>query len=236
MHNRAAMHVLVVEDDVKTAQWLRLYLEREGLRVSIVADGQMAVAAVDVERPDLVLLDVMLPGMNGFDICRAIRAGSRTPIILITARAAEEDRLRGFDAGADDYITKPFSPREVMARVRAVLRRAQPGSDVAEGAPVVLGSLTLRTDALLMEAGDTVVKLTPVESRLLAAMLGAPGRGWTRTQLVARVMGNDFDGNDRTIDVHIKNLRRKLDVLPQTSALPRIETAHGLGYRLTCEV
>jgi len=236
MHNRAAMHVLVVEDDVKTAQWLRLYLEREGLRVSIVADGQMAVAAVDVERPDLVLLDVMLPGMNGFDVCRAIRAGSRMPVILITARAAEEDRLRGFDAGADDYISKPFSPREVVARVRAVLRRAQPDADAAEDAPLVLGSLTLRPGALLMEVGSTAVKLTPVECRLLAVMVATPGRGWTRTQLVARVMGSDFDGNDRTIDVHVKNVRRKLEALPQTPALPRIETAHGLGYRLTCEV
>ncbi len=230
------MRVLVVEDDVKTGQWLRLYLEREGFTVSIVADGRVAVQTVDAEAPDLVLLDVMLPGMNGFDVCKAIRAGSHIPIILITARAAEDDRLRGFEAGADDYVTKPFSPREVVARVRAVLRRAQPEAAVAIDAPVVLGSLTLRPDALLMEAGGVATKLTPVEARLLAAMLASPGRGWTRAQLVARVMGDDFDGNDRTIDVHIKNLRRKLDTLPQGATLPRIETAHGLGYRLTCEV
>jgi len=230
------MHVLVVEDDGKTAQWLRLYLEQDGLRVSTVADGPAALAAFDTDRPDLVLLDVMIPGMNGFDVCRAIRVGARTPIILITARAAEDDRLRGFDAGADDYITKPFSPREVVARVRAVLRRAQPNSDTADSASIVLGSLTLRPDALVMEVGATSVKLTPVESRLLAVMLGVPGRGWTRAQLVARVMGHDFDGNERTIDVHVKNVRRKLDGLPQTPTLPRIETAHGLGYRLTCEV
>lgn len=235
MHNRAVMRVLVVEDDVKTAQWLRLYLEREGFTVSIVADGRLAVAAVDAESPDLVLLDVMLPGMTGFDVCKAIRTGSRTPIILITARASEDDRLRGFEAGADDYVTKPFSPREVVARVRAVLRRATPEAGAHHDAPVVLGTLTLRPDALLIEAGGVAAKVTPVESRLLAAMLGAPGRGWTRAQLVARVMGDDFDGNERTIDVHIKNLRRKLDTLPQDVALPRIETAHGLGYRLTCE-
>jgi DNA-binding response OmpR family regulator len=230
------MRVLVVEDDAKTAQWLRLYLEREGFTVAVVSDGRLAVAAVDAESPDLVLLDVMLPGMNGFDVCKAIRAGSHTPIILITARAAEEDRLRGFEAGADDYVTKPFSPREVVARVRAVLRRAQPESAAHNDATLVLGSLTLRLDALMMEAAGISMKLTPVESRLLAAMLGSPGRGWTRGQLVARVMGDDFDGNDRTIDVHIKNLRRKLDTLPQDATLPRIETAHGLGYRLTCEV
>lgn len=228
------MHVLVVEDDRKTAQWLRLYLERDGLRVSTVADGPAALAAVDSDRPDLVLLDVMIPGMDGFDVCRAIRMESRTPIILITARAAEDDRLRGFEAGADDYITKPFSPREVVARVRAVLRRAHPETPDAV-ALLTVGTLTLRPDALLMDAGGVSVKLTPVESRMLAVLLASPGRGWTRAQLVARVMGEGFDGNDRTVDVHIKNLRRKLDTLPQDAALPRIETAHGLGYRLTCE-
>jgi two-component system alkaline phosphatase synthesis response regulator PhoP len=229
------MHVLVVEDDGKTAQWLRLYLERDGLRVSTVEDGPAALAAFDSDRPDLVLLDVMIPGLNGFDVCKAIRGEARTPIILITARAAEDDRLRGFEAGADDYITKPFSPREVVARVRAVLRRAQPDPDVDPGAPVTLGTLTLRPDALLMDAGGVSAKVTPVECRLLAVLLASPGRGWTRAQLVARVRGEDFDGNDRTIDVHIKNLRRKLESLPQAATLPRIETAHGLGYRLTCE-
>lgn len=229
------MHVLVVEDDGKTAQWLRLYLERDGLRVSTVADGPAALAAVDDHRPDLVLLDVMIPGMNGFDVCKTIRAGFSTPIILITARAAEDDRLRGFEAGADDYVTKPFSPREVVARVRAVLRRVRPDVGVGHDAPVTLGALTLRPGALLMDAGGVSARLTPVESRLLTVMLTTPGRGWTRAQLVARVMGDDFDGNDRTIDVHIKNLRRKLETLPQGAALPRIETAHGLGYRLTCE-
>jgi DNA-binding response OmpR family regulator len=235
VHNRPHMHVLVAEDDGKTAQWLRLYLEREGLKVTTVSDGPAALAAFDADRPDLVLLDVMIPGLNGVEVCRAIRAGSRTPIILITARAAEQDRLRGFDAGADDYITKPFSPREVVARVRAVLRRVHPEVGADGVAPVVLGDLTLRPDALVAEAGGQVAKLTPVESRLLAVMLVSPGRGWTRAQLVARVMGDDFDGSERTIDVHIKNLRRKLDTLPASAALPRIETAHGLGYRLTCE-
>jgi DNA-binding response OmpR family regulator len=229
------MHVLVVEDDGKTAQWLRLYLEQDGLRVSTVADGPAALTVFDHDRPDLVLLDVMIPGMNGFDVCKAIRGEGRTPIILITARVAEEDRLRGFEAGADDYITKPFSPREVVARVRAVLRRAQPDPDVDPGEPMTLGTLTLRPDALLMHAGGVSAKVTPVECRLLAVLLASPGRGWTRAQLVARVRGADFDGNDRTIDVHIKNLRRKLESLPQDGTLPRIETAHGLGYRLTCE-
>lgn len=231
--NGAAMRVLIVEDDPKTTQWLRLYLERDGLDVSSVTDGREAVAMVDHDRPDLVLVDVMLPGLNGFEVCRAIRDGSRAPVILITARASEEDRLRGFEAGADDYVTKPFSPREVVARVRAVLRRARP-ADEAEG-PQVLADLTLRLDALMMEAAGTTVKLTPVEARLLGAMMASPGRGWTRAQLVARVLGQDYEGTERTIDVHVKNVRRKLEQLPSTAIVPKIETAHGLGYRLTCE-
>jgi DNA-binding response OmpR family regulator len=228
------MHVLVVEDDVKTAQWLRLYLERDGLQVSTSTDGRDAVARIEADRPDLVLLDVMLPGLDGFEVCRAIRAGSRTPVILITARIEEPDRLRGFEAGADDYITKPFSPREVVARVRAVLRRSQP--DDAPATPITVGALTLRPDGLTIESGSVVVKLTLVEARLLGVLLGAPGRGWTRAQLIARVFGDDYDGHERTIDVHIRNLRKKLDTLPPVADMPRIETAHGVGYRLTCEV
>lgn len=233
MHNSSEMRVLVVEDDPKTSQWLRLYLERDGLEVSIFADGRAALASVDALAPALVLLDVMLPGANGFELCRAIRAASSTPVILITARAAEDDRLRGFDAGADDYITKPFSPREVVARVRAVLRRA--GADQNAAPPVTVGALTLRPDALVMEAGSASVKLTSVETRLLATMMASPGRGWTRAQLLARVFGEDYDGTERTIDAHVKNVRKKLDLLPAQADLPRIETAHGLGYRLTCE-
>ena len=228
------MHVLVVEDDVKTAQWLRLYLERDGLQVSTTADSRDAAARIEADRPDLVLLDVMLPGLDGFEVCRAIRAGSRTPVILITARIEEPDRLRGFEAGADDYITKPFSPREVVARVRAVLRRSQP--DDAPVTPITVGALTLRPDGLTMESGSDVVKLTLVEARLLGVLIGAPGRGWTRAQLIARVFGDDYDGHERTIDVHIRNVRKKLDTLPSVADMPRIETAHGVGYRLTCEV
>lgn len=227
------MRVLVVEDDPKTAQWLRLYLERDGLTVHVLADGREVLRYAGDHRPDLVLLDVMLPGVNGFDLCRTIRDETSTPVILVTARASEDDRLRGFDLGADDYITKPFSPREVVARVRAVLRRARPDT---EAPPVVeLGPLRLRTDTLVLEAGDAAVKVTPVEARLLATMLTSPGRGWTRAQLVARVFGDDYDGTERTIDAHIKNVRRKLESLPASPTMPRIETTHGLGYRLTCE-
>lgn len=228
------MDVLVVEDDPKTAQWLRLYLERDGLAVTTTADGEAALRLVEAEMPRLLLVDVMVPGLDGFEVCRAVRSSSSTPVMLITARASEDDRLRGFEAGADDYITKPFSPREVVARVRAVLRRTQ--TDTPAPAALHVGAVTLRTDAMTLHAGGADVRLTPVECRLLATLFAAPGRTWTRAQLVARVFGDTYDGTERTIDVHIKNVRRKLDGLPCVDAgRPRIETAHGVGYRLTCE-
>ncbi len=228
------MDVLIVEDDLKTAQWLRLYLERDGLTVAMAHDGESALRLVDAAMPRLMLVDVMVPGVNGFDLCRAVRAASSTPVMLITARASEEDRLRGFELGADDYITKPFSPREVVARVRAVLRRAHP--DAASGTPLTLGGVTLRPDTLTLTAGALTVRLTPVESRLLATMFATPDRTWTRGQLMARVFGEAYDGTERTIDAHIKNVRRKLEGLAESDTRrPRIETAHGVGYRLTCE-
>jgi DNA-binding response OmpR family regulator len=223
----ARARVLVVEDDAKTAQWLELYLAREGMNVSVVADGTEALQMIDRAPPDLVMLDVMLPGTNGFDVCRAIRAASAVPVIFITARAGEDDRLRGFELGADDYVTKPFSPREVVARVRAVLRRAAdadaPPTDIAAGGAV------LAMGALTISSGGRQVKLTPAEARLLAAFMAAPGRVWSRPQLVAKALGDDFDGTERTIDVHIKNLRKKLDQLPPAL---RVITTHGVGYHL----
>lgn len=145
------MDVLVVEDDPKTAQWLRLYLERDGLAVTTTADGEAALRLVEAEMPRLLLVDVMVPGLDGFEVCRAVRSSSSTPVMLITARASEDDRLRGFEAGADDYITKPFSPREVVARVRAVLRRTQ--TDTPAPAALHVGAVTLRTDAMTLHAG-----------------------------------------------------------------------------------
>ena len=185
--------VLVVEDDERTARWLVLYLEREGLEVRVAASADEALASVTEAPPALVLLDVMLPGSGGFDVCRAIRAGSTVPIIFITARTGEDDRLTGFDLGADDYITKPFSPREVVARVRAVLRRS---TDAAAAAPEArLGDMLLRTDALTVSRGGAQVKLTPVEARLLSALMAAPKRVLTRQQLVSRACGDDYEGD-----------------------------------------
>jgi two-component system response regulator RegX3 len=221
------VHVLVVEDDAKTAQWLKLYLSREGMDVSVVGDGTSALRMIDESPPDLVMLDVMLPGTNGFDVCRSIRGASGVPVIFITARAGEDDRLRGFDLGADDYVTKPFSPREVVARVKAVLRRATD----ADAAPseITAGGAGLSMETLTVSSGGQHIKLTPAEARLLSAFMSAPGRVWSRTQLVAKALGEDFDGTERTIDVHIKNLRKKLDQLPPGL---RVITTHGVGYHL----
>lgn len=223
----ARSQVLVVEDDAKTAQWLELYLTREGLDVSVVADGTEALRRIDQAPPDLVMLDVMLPGTNGFDVCRAIRAASEIPVIFITARAGEQDRLRGFDLGADDYVTKPFSPREVVARVKAVLRRA--GDADTPPTDITLAGVALRLDTLTVSSGGEKIKLTPAEARLLATFMSAPGRVWSRAQLATRALGAGFDGTERTVDVHVKNLRRKLDQLPPAI---RVVTTHGVGYHL----
>lgn len=220
-------HVLVVEDDAKAAQWLELYLTREGMDVSVVGDGTEALRLFDRASPDLVMLDVMLPGTSGFDVCRAIRATSAVPVIFITARATEEDRLRGFEMGGDDYVTKPFSPREVVARVKAVLRRA--GEGALPQAEITVAGIILRMETLTVTGGAVQVKLTPAEARLLSAFMSAPDRVWTRAQLVARALGDDFDGTERTVDVHVKNIRRKLEQLPPAI---RVVTIHGVGYRL----
>ena len=229
--------ILVVEDEAPLLTLLRYNLEKQGFQVEEATDGQEALLRVAEARPDLILLDWMLPAMSGIEVCRQIRRRPATrdlPIIMVTARTEDQDAVRALDLGADDYITKPFSPREVVARVRAVLRRAR-GRASAEGAPVIVGGLTLRPTELVMEAGGEGVRLTPVETRLLATLMSAPERSWTRAQLVARVLGDGYEGHERTIDVHVKNLRRKLDHLPASVRAPRLETTHGVGYRLSCE-
>jgi DNA-binding response OmpR family regulator len=217
--------VLVVEDDEKTARWLELYLERGGCEVCVCGDGLRAAQMADEIEPDAVLLDLLLPGASGFEICRNLRAASRVPIIVITARSAEEDRLRGFEVGADDYVTKPFSPREVVARVKAILRRTR---DAAEE-PMAWGGWSLKLDALEARTGEMIVKLTPVEARLFAALLKAPHRVFARRELVEHMFGEDREGSERVVDAHVKNLRRKLAVAPGAAS---VQTVHGSGYRL----
>ncbi len=221
--------ILVVEDDAKVAATIRLYLEHGGFAVEAVGDGAAALARAAIEpAPALILLDVMLPGVDGFEVCRRLRETSRVPIVLVTARAGEEDRLAGLDLGADDYVAKPFSPRELVARVRAVLRRT---SDGGSGPPVERSGVRVDPVRHEVRVRGARVDLTPREFVLLLAFLRAPGRAFTRDELIARVMGDEYGGLDRTIDVHVKNLRRKIEVDPAEPRL--VETVAGIGYRFT---
>jgi DNA-binding response OmpR family regulator len=218
--------ILVVDDDPKTAASIRLYLEREGYETVVAHGGRRALELARSEPPDLLVLDLMLPEIDGFEICRALRAESSVPIVMLTARTTEEDKLRGLDLGADDYIAKPFSPRELVARVRAVLRRAS-ASGADAGAVLHCGDLCVDTRAHAASADGRQLHLTPAEFKLMEVLVRAPGRAFTRRELADRALGWDFDGFDRTVDAHVKNLRKKLG-----DGAPRIETVYGVGYRL----
>lgn len=223
--------VLVVEDEAEIADVIRHYLERDGYRVAVCGDGGQALAEYGRLRPDLILLDVLLPGMDGYEVCRRIRAQGATPVIMLTARDEEQDKLVGLALGADDYITKPFSPREVVARVRAVLRRAHNGGDPV---PMVrIHDLEIDAERHVVHRGGAPVVLTPTEFKLLQTLAGHPGRAFTRLQLIDQVQGVAFEGYERTVDAHVKNLRQKLEPDPRR---PRyVLTVHGIGYRLAEE-
>lgn len=215
-----AADILVVEDEPKLAALLRDYLQAEGHRVTCLADGLAVVPAVRAKEPQLILLDIMLPGRDGLDICRELRTFSDVPIMLITARVEEVDRLLGLDLGADDYICKPFSPREVMARVRAVLRRRPPANN------------GLRLDAQAYRAfyDQQELDLTPVEFRLLHCLATPPGRVYSRDQLMDHLYDDHRVVTDRTVDSHVKNLRRKLEQAAPEQEL--IHSIYGVGYKL----
>lgn len=220
--------VLVVEDEPEIADIVRQYLEKDGYRVAVVTDGNRAADEFARLRPDLVLLDLMLPGTDGFELTRRIRAGGSTPIIMLTARNQEADKLIGLELGADDYITKPFSPREVVARVRAVLRRARGGEAPAEF--IRVHDLEIDPVRFTTRRSGRMLALTPTEFKLLAALAAHPGRAFTRLQLIDQVQGYSFEGYERTVDAHVKNLRQKLEPDPHH---PRyIVTVHGVGYRM----
>lgn len=219
--------ILVVDDEPEITDVVRRYLEQDGYRVVSAADGRAALATFQREKPHLVVLDLMLPGIDGWEVARQIRAGGTTPIIMLTARGDEVDRLLGLGLGADDYITKPFSPREVVARVRAVLRRVG-GEAVPEA--LAVGDLAIDMARLEVRRAGAPVALTPTEFRLLATMARSPGRVFTRLQLIDRVHGDAFEGYERTIDAHIKNLRQKLE--PDPHHPQYVLTVHGAGYRL----
>ena len=222
--------ILLVEDELRIAEVVQSYLERDGYMVVSHVSGEEALADFERRRADLVVLDLMLPGIGGEDVCRRLREVSDVPILMLTARDGEEDLLRGLKIGADDYMTKPFSPRELTARVRALLRRArserEPQADV-----LVRGGGRLRIDAgrRRVHLDEDEVELTESEFKLLVTLARFPGRAYSRYELINKVQGYDFEGYERTIDAHIKNLRRKLG---EDARSPHfIETVYGMGYR-----
>jgi len=222
-----AKSILIVEDEEQIVRVVRAYLEQAGYEVLVARNGPEGLMRVRQQRPDLVVLDLMLPGMDGLDVCRAIRRESSTPIIMLTARAEETDKLIGLEIGADDYMTKPFSPRELVARVRAVLRRVggdEPAETLIRAANV---EIDLQAHTVLVHGQS--VDLTPTEFDLLVAMARHPGRVLSRAQLLDATLGEVYEGYERTIDVHIKNLRRKIE--PDPRAPRYIQTVYGVGYR-----
>ena len=212
-----------------TTELVRMYLARDGHRVVAAADGLEGLQAAARVQPDLVVLDLMLPGLDGMGVCRKLRESSDVPVIMLTARVDEADRLAGLDLGADDYVTKPFSPRELAARVRAVLRRASREARLSGPERVRRGEITVDFRTRTAYAGERPVTLTPTEFRILAVLIREPERVFTRDEIIDRVFGYDFDGFDRTVDAHVSNLRRKLR---GDGDAPRyIATVYGVGYR-----
>jgi two-component system alkaline phosphatase synthesis response regulator PhoP len=220
--------VLVVDDEPKIVQLARDYLEHAGFAVLTAGDGPSALQSARVRRPDLIVLDLGLPGLDGLEVMRSIRASGSTPIVVLTARDTELDKLLGLELGADDYVTKPFSPRELVARVRAVLRRSERLAEPREHMEV--GELALDVPRLRTTVSGRVVELTATEFEILATMAREPGRVFTRAQLLDAVHGVAFESYERAIDAHIKNIRRKLEPDP---ARPRfVQTVYGVGYRV----
>lgn len=218
--------ILIIDDEAKIVEICQDYLKAAGFSVITSLDGQGGLDKARKEKPDLILLDLMLPGMDGLDVCRELRKEANTPIIMLTARVEETDKLIGLEIGADDYITKPFSPREMVARVRTVLRRAQ-GDPAAE--VIRAGILTLDRNRFIVMIGQKEITLTPTEFEILATLASQPGRIFSRSQLLMAVRGVAFESYERAIDSHIRNLRRKLEA--DESGFEWIVTIHGVGYK-----
>ena len=228
METLGAGTVLVVEDEREIRELLRRYLERAGFAVLTTGSGAQALQMLDEHTADIVVLDLGLPDVDGTEVLRAARTGNGVPVVVLTARSEVVDRIRGLELGADDYVTKPFSPTEVVLRVQAVLHRTRGGSDAS--GPPSFGAGRLRIDEVRHEVSwdGTTLDLTPTEFGLLAALAAMPGRAYSRYELVNRVRGYEFAGYERSIDSHVKNLRHKLG----TDGAAVVETVHGVGYRL----
>ncbi|WP_327088081.1 response regulator transcription factor [Nonomuraea sp. NBC_01738] len=223
-------YVLVAEDDPKQAELLRRYLEREGHEVLVVHDGRSAIDEARRTDPGLVVLDVMMPKVDGLDVCRVLRAESDLPILMLTARSTEDDLLLGLDLGADDYVAKPYSPRELMARVRTLLRRTGKGQD-ADRRLFQAGDLVVDPVRHTVTAADALVECTLAEFRIIETLAAEPERVFTRKQLLERIHGFDRFITERTVDVHVMNLRKKIEPDPRRPV--RLLTVYGVGYKLT---
>ena len=220
--------ILVVDDDKKTVDLIRLYLEKDGYRVLTAYDGRQAMDLARRREPGLIILDLMLPRVDGLDVCRILRSESKVPIIMLTAKTTEEDKLVGLDLGADDYVTKPFSPRELVARVRAVLRRVHTEEDDGPG-ELVFGDMVVDFVRHEARVNGESIHLTPKEFRLLETMAKQPGRVFSRLELLEHAFGFDYGGFERTVDVHVMNLRKKIE--PDPAEPTYIQTVYGLGYK-----
>ncbi len=219
--------ILVVDDEKKIVDIVRAYLERDGYRVLVAYDGRSALEISRKQSPDLIILDLMLPEVSGWDVCRAVRKESNVPIIMLTAREETADKIVGLELGADDYVTKPFDPKELVSRVKAVLRRVQ-SMDVPQVLRVV--DLVIDVEKRQLSRGGGPVSLTPLEFELLRVLAERPGRVYSRMELLDRIQGDAYEGYERTIDSHIKNLRKKIEPDPEHPQY--IITVYGIGYKL----
>ncbi len=226
-----AQTILVVDDEIRLRDMLRVYLEKEGYRVVEAGNGREALYVARYEKPDLIILDLMMPELGGYDFMRTFRKEAETPVIMLTAKIEETDKVIGLELGADDYVTKPFGVSELVARVRAVLRRVSKqdvASDILRVADIVLD----RAGRVVQVRGKSV-DLTPSEFEILAALMAAPGRAFSRLDLLERTSGDAYEGYERTIDVHIRNLRAKIEADPGNPQY--VQTVYGMGYRFTTE-
>ncbi|MEP6758520.1 MAG: response regulator transcription factor [Actinomycetota bacterium] len=221
--------ILLVEDEPSLAETVRYALEREGFGVTVARDGQEALDRFGAETPDLVILDLMLPAVSGLDVCRRIRATSTVPIVMVTAKDSEADKVAGLELGADDYVTKPFSVRELVSRVRALLRRSQMTTEAATGETLTGGPVRMDTDRHEVTVHDEPVSFPPKEFELLETFLRSPGRLLAREFLIQRIWGDDYVGDTKTLDVHVKRLRQKIERDPHEPE--HLLTVRGLGYK-----
>ena len=223
-----AISVLIVEDDPNIRELLQMYLEKDGYAVTLAADGGQGLEKFRTIHPDLVLLDIMMPVLDGWEVCKAIRAESNTPVIMLTAKAETTDKVTGLKAGADDYVTKPFEMKELLARIEAVLRRTDRGGDEVSARRLVFDRLVIDMDAFVLTVDGKKTDIPPKEMELLFYLASTPNRVYTRNQLLDEVWGFDYFGDSRTVDVHVKRLREKLEGVSEKWS---VKTVWGVGYK-----